>query len=123
MPTIPIRCGNASFGLVHIIQEGHLQGDTDAYIQTTFTYGEQAGPGKKVLMDGSCNQVFRVIYGYNAYNGTDQLANPIGVVNAYKSYTAAVMPAAMSKTTNPTTNAIPVIPGYYRTDCPSYKLI
>ena len=80
---LPLRCGNSSFGLIHIIKRGHLNATTSTMIQTTLTYGEQKDAGAKELFDGNCHVIYTVAYGYNAYQGTDQKANPIGIITAY----------------------------------------
>lgn len=97
---LPLRCGNSAFGFNHIKNRGHLDGSTSANIQATLTYGEPDGPGTKELFSNSCSLLYIVTYGYNPYNGTDQRANPIGIVTAY--------PATVSTAPSVSTAATPL---------------
>jgi hypothetical protein len=80
---LPLRCGDNTFGVNHIKARGHLDGGTANMIQTTLISGEQKDPGAKILFDQNCNVLYTVAYGYNARNGNDQKANPIGIITAY----------------------------------------
>lgn len=108
---LPIRCGNSAFGLTHIIKRNHLTSVTSTMIQTTLTYGEQKDSGAKILFDNNCNELYLVAYGYNAYKGTDQKANPIGIVTAYD--------LTVVSTAQPLVTVRPA----YRKDCPIYEPI
>jgi hypothetical protein len=106
---LPLRCGDDKFGLNHIKARGHLDGGTANMIQATLTYGEQKDSGAKVLFDQNCNTLYTVAYGYNARNGNDQAANPIGIITAYP-----------PSTTLTAGQADAVRAEGYRTDCTVY---
>jgi hypothetical protein len=82
---VPLRCGDAAhnIGIYHILKKHPVNSTVNTKIQNTFTYGEQKDPGAKVLFDENCTAIFIVAYGYNAYNGNDQNANPVGIITAY----------------------------------------
>jgi hypothetical protein len=68
----------------------------------------------KQLFDGACDALYTVIYGYNAYNGSDPKANPIGVVNAYDNTIVTASTTAATSTSETAS---------YRTDCPVFEPI
>jgi hypothetical protein len=89
-PAIPLRCGTQTFGLTHIAQRGHLDATTNGNITATLKYGvpKLNDKGAKVLYDSSCNLRYTVAFGYNAWRGSDPLANPVGIITAYPPNTA-----------------------------------
>lgn len=116
---LPLRCGNSRFGLNHIIARGHFDADTNFDIQQTLSYGLYApgSSGSKTLYDANCTPVYFVLFGYNAYNGSDPLANPIGIVNAYK------IDSTINTRSTSSTTAAPIIQPPYGTGCPVYTPI
>lgn len=114
---LPLRCGNSSFGLVHFKDRWNSAFDSEMALTISRGEGvvdEQGDGGSSIyaLFDSNCNELFRVIYGANAYNGNG--VQPVGVISAYyRTASAVVAQDALAQ----------VSAGSYRTDCPVYQSI
>jgi hypothetical protein len=114
---LPLRCGNNSFGIKHLVNRGHpVDATANTKIQNTLTYGEQKDPGAKELFDDNCNPLYLVAYGYNAYNNNDQNANPVGIITAYPLNVGTAVAPSPPPTTAVTARTAAA--AGFRTDCP-----
>jgi hypothetical protein len=101
---LPLRCGNNSFGINHMVNRGHpVDSFANLKIKNTLIYGEQKDSGAKELFDEKCNPLYLVAYGYNPYRGNDPNANPVGIITAYplnNTVTTAAVPAVAAQATS-----------------------
>lgn len=118
---LALRCGTATWGLVHLVARGRWNSTFDSMIALTIAQGEkvsdlQQDGGSRIfaLFDSGCHELFRVIYNGNAYNGNG--VSPQGVITAYDpTIGTAKSPGAIA--TYPKVKVASVNPAY-RTDCP-----
>jgi hypothetical protein len=111
---LALRCGTSKWGFLHI--KSRWSATFDAMIALTIARGEkvsdlQQDGGSKIfaLFDGSCHELFRVIYNGGALYGTG--ISPQGIITAFYSTgggTAITADRAGRVTTGTAT---------YRTDC------
>lgn len=118
----PIRCGTTSWGFRHVTQRWNAA--YDAMMRATIARGESVGDAQGdggtqiyAAFDGSCHELFRVIYNGGSLHGTG--VNPQGVITAYYIDRATnTLTPSESLTSLPTPGMISS-----RSDCPVYQNI